>query len=94
MDKLRFSMSYLWLHVQEVMTFGFYQPVFKKVRAFNLLYPFQYDTPLNYVPKYVGQKNGDLKMLMAISSLNLKVISFYTIMETFKRKFKVIMVHL
>ena len=31
MDRLRFSISYLRWPIQEVMTFGFYQPVFKKV---------------------------------------------------------------
>ena len=36
MDRLRFSISYLRWPIQEVMTFGFYQPVFKKVTLAGL----------------------------------------------------------
>ena len=34
--RLRFLISYHWLHVQEVITFGFYQPVFKTVTLAGL----------------------------------------------------------
>ena len=36
MDRLRFSISYLRWPIQKVMTFGFYQPVFKKVTLAGL----------------------------------------------------------
>ena len=35
-QRLIFLISYLWLHVQEVITFGFYQPVKKKVTLAGL----------------------------------------------------------
>ena len=31
MERLRFSISYLRRPIQEVMTFGFYEPIFKKI---------------------------------------------------------------
>ena len=39
MDRVTFSISYLRWPIQEVMTFGFYQPVFKKVTlaGFNII---------------------------------------------------------
>jgi hypothetical protein len=36
MDRLRFSISYLRWPIQKVMTFGFYQPIFKKVTLAGL----------------------------------------------------------